>query len=99
MRTGTSCSLASCPAITLIVAQARGFREQRFRLSLKPREAYNLEAVLALRPRAGIGGRRRRPSVGAFAGFHASHRDERLADIPLAQRTNLPEAIVTAAPE
>lgn len=74
------------------------FQEDRYRLSVKPREVYNLRSALALRPvqesvevTAGS-----LPSVHSPGSTHLSR--ERLADLPLSQRTNLPDAIVTAAP-
>jgi outer membrane receptor protein involved in Fe transport len=74
------------------------FRDQRYRLRLKPREVYNLEAALVLRPveesvevvAAAL------PSGHSPGSTHLS--EARLAEMPLTQRTNLPDAIVTAAP-
>jgi outer membrane receptor protein involved in Fe transport len=74
------------------------FRETQHRLSLKPREVYNLESALVLRVveesvevTAGL-----LPSVYSPGSTYLAA--ERLADLPLTQRTNLPDAIVTAAP-
>jgi outer membrane receptor protein involved in Fe transport len=74
------------------------FQEERYRLSLKPREVHNLELALVLRPvqesvevaAASL------PSVFSPGSTHLS--GARLADLPLTQRTNLSDAIVTAAP-
>jgi len=81
----------------LIVTHA-DFGEQRYQLSLKPREEYNLEVALTLRPV--------QESVNVEASMLPSVHSPgstylggaRLAEIPLTQRTNLPDAIVTAAP-
>jgi outer membrane receptor protein involved in Fe transport len=74
------------------------FQEKRYQLSLKPREVQNLEIALPLRQvqesvevTAGS-----LPSVYSPGSTHFNA--ERLADLPLTQRTNLPDAIVTAAP-
>ncbi len=74
------------------------FKEERYRLSLKPREVQNLELALVLRPiqesvevtAASL------PSVHSPGSTHLT--GERLTELPLTQRTNLPDAIVTAAP-
>jgi outer membrane receptor protein involved in Fe transport len=82
---------------TLTITHAN-FQQERYRLSLKPREVQNLDLALILRPvqesvevTAGL-----LPSVYSPGSTHLT--GERLADLPLTQRTNLPDAIVTAAP-
>ena len=74
------------------------FREERHRLSLKPREVQNLEFALGLRPvqESVEVTADSLPSVYSPGSTHLTA--ERLADLPLTQRTNLPDAIVTAAP-
>jgi hypothetical protein len=74
------------------------FQGVRYRLSLKPREVQNIESALILRPvqesvevTAGS-----LPSVFSPGSTHFT--SERLAELPVTQRTNLPDAIVTAAP-
>ena len=74
------------------------FREERHRLSLKPREVQNLEFALGLRPvqESVEVTADSLPSVYSPGSTHLTA--ERLADLPLTQRANLPDAIVTAAP-
>jgi outer membrane receptor protein involved in Fe transport len=86
------------PADYMLTVAHADFSEQRYRLSLKPREAYTLGAALVLRPvqeavevAAAV-----LPSVHSPGSTHLA--GARLAEIPLTQRTNLPDAIVTAAP-
>lgn len=86
------------PADYLLTITHASFQEGRYRLSLKPREARNLEVALVLRAvqesvevTAGS-----LPSVYSPGSTHLT--GERLAILPLTQRTNLPDAIVTAAP-
>jgi len=75
-----------------------GFLDGQYRLALKPREAQNLEVALVLRPvqesvevtASSL------PSVHSPGSTHLT--GERLAMTPLTQRTNLPDAIVAAAP-
>jgi outer membrane receptor protein involved in Fe transport len=75
-----------------------GFLDEQYRLSLKPREVHNVELALVLRPvqesvevTAGA-----LPSVHSPGSTHLTA--ERLAMLPLTQQTNLPDAIVSAAP-
>jgi outer membrane receptor protein involved in Fe transport len=82
---------------SIAIAHA-SFREERYQLSLKPREVQNLELALVLRPvqesvevTAGS-----LPSVYSPGSTHLT--GERLASLPLTQQTNLSDAIVTAAP-
>jgi hypothetical protein len=74
------------------------FREERYRLSVKPREVQNLELALALRPlhESVEVVADALPSVYSPGSTHLP--GERLASLPMTQRTNLPDAIVTAAP-
>ncbi len=86
------------PADYMLIVTHADFGEQRYQLSLKPREEYNLEVALTLRPVE--------ESVNVEASMLPSVHSPgstylggaRLAEIPLTQRTNLPDAIVTAAP-
>jgi outer membrane receptor for ferrienterochelin and colicins len=86
------------PGDYLVTLAHADFSEQRYRLSLKPRETYNLDAALVIRPvqesvkvaAAPL------PSVHSPGSTYLS--GTRLSDIPLTQSTNLPDAIVTAAP-
>jgi outer membrane receptor protein involved in Fe transport len=75
-----------------------GFQAERYQLSLKPREVQNLEVALVLRPvqESVQVAAESVPSVFSPGSTHLS--GERLAELPLTQRTNLPDAIVTAAP-
>lgn len=81
----------------LTVAHAT-FQDRRYQLSLRPREVYTLEVALVLRPV--------QESVQVTADAPPSVHSpgstllttSRLDTMPLAQRTNLPDAIVTAAP-
>jgi hypothetical protein len=74
------------------------FQEQRYRLALKPREVQNIAVALALRPvqeslevtATSL------PTVFSPGSTHLTA--ERLTELPLTQQTNLPDAIVTAAP-
>lgn len=86
------------PADYVIVVSQEGFQEQRYRLSLKPRETYNLEVELTLSPRQETIAvtASALPSVHSVSSTQLT--DERLEELPLARRTNLPEVIVTAAP-
>ena len=86
------------PADYVLTVTRADFSEQRYRLSLKPRETYNLDVALVLRPvqesvnvAAAV-----LPSVHSPGSTYLPQN--RLAEIPLTQRTNLPDAIVTAAP-
>jgi outer membrane receptor protein involved in Fe transport len=82
----------------MLAVTLAGFQNERYRLSLKPREVQALELDLALRPvqesvqvvANAI------PSVFSPGSTHLT--GERLAELPLTQRTNLPDAIVSAAP-
>jgi len=86
------------PGDYLLTVGHANFSEQRYRLSLKPREAYNLEAALVLRPvqESVEVAASMLPSVHSPGSTYLG--EARLAEIPLTQRTNLPDAIVTAAP-
>src|SRR5262245_6959934 len=86
------------PADYVIMVRHEGFQEQRYRLSLKPRETYNLEVGLTLSPRQETIAvtASALPSVHSVSSTQLT--DERLEEIPLTQRTNLPDAIVTATP-
>jgi outer membrane receptor protein involved in Fe transport len=74
------------------------FQERRYQLSLKPRDVYTLEAALALRPL--------QESVDVTAAAPLSVHSPgstlltsaSLDTLPPAQRANLPDAIVRAAP-
>ena len=86
------------PADYVLTVTRTDFSEQQYRLSLKPRETYNLDVALVLRPvqesvnvAAAV-----LPSVHSPGSTYLPQ--SRLAEIPLTQRTNLPDAIVTAAP-
>jgi len=86
------------PADYVLSVARSGFREQRYRLTLKPREVYNLEVSLVLSPvQESV-----EVAAAALPSVHSpgsTHLDEaRLGELPLTQRTNLPDAIVTAAP-
>jgi outer membrane receptor protein involved in Fe transport len=74
------------------------FQEEQHRLSLKPREVQNIVIALVLtRLQESVEVTASTiPSVFAPGSTHLS--GERLAELPLAQQTNLPDAIVTAAP-
>lgn len=74
------------------------FREERHRLSLKPREVQNLDVALVLRPVQESVEVTAVPLPSVYSPGSTYFTGERLADLPLTQRTNLPDAIVTAAP-
>jgi outer membrane receptor protein involved in Fe transport len=86
------------PADYVLTVSHASFREQRYRLTLKPRDVHNVDVAMALRPveesvevaAAPL------PSVHSPGSTHLS--EARLAEMPLTQRTNLPDAIVAAAP-
>ena len=82
----------------VLIVSGEGFREQRYQLSLRPREVLNLEVALDLRgvQEAVEVVATPLPSVHSPGATHLG--EERLAEMPLTQRTNLPDAIVTAAP-
>ena len=82
---------------TLTVTLAN-FQDERYRLSLKPREVQTLNVTLALRPveESVEVAADNIPSVFSPGSTHLTA--ERLAELPLTQRTNLPDAIVAAAP-
>jgi outer membrane receptor protein involved in Fe transport len=86
------------PADYVLIVTHEGFQQQRYRLSLKPREVYNLEVGLTLSPRQETVAvtASALPSVHSVSSTHLT--DERLEELPLARRTNLPDVIVTAAP-
>jgi outer membrane receptor protein involved in Fe transport len=74
------------------------FQEQRYRIALKPRELQNIEITMMLRPlqESVQVTADRLPSVHSPGSTQFDQ--ERLVVLPLAQRTNLPDAIVSAAP-
>jgi outer membrane receptor protein involved in Fe transport len=82
-----------------VVTVAHGsFQEKRLRLSLRPREVFSAEAVLDLRrveEAVDV-------AVAAPPSVHSPSStlltSSRLENLPFAQRTNLPDAIVTVAP-
>jgi outer membrane receptor protein involved in Fe transport len=86
------------PGEYMLTVTLANFQDERYRLSLKPREVQTFQVTLALRPAqesvhvaaAAI------PSVFSPGSTHLTA--ERLAELPLTQRTNLPDAIVAAAP-
>ena len=81
---------------TLTVTLAN-FQDERYRLSLKPREVQTLQVTLALRPvQESVQVTANIPSVFSPGSTHLTA--ERLAELPLTQRTNLADAIVAAAP-
>src|SRR5262245_31162745 len=86
------------PADYVIMVRHEGFQEQRYRLSLKPRETYNLEVGLTLSPRQETIAVTASALPSVHSVSYTQLTDERLDEIPLARRTNLPEVIVTAAP-
>lgn len=86
------------PADYMLIITDGKFQEGRYRILLKPREVQNLALALALRPvqesiqvTADL-----LPSVHSPGSTHLTR--ERLAALPVTQRTNLPDAIVSAAP-
>ena len=86
------------PGDYVVTVSHPGFQEKRFRLSLKPREVQNIAVALALTPvQESVNVTAESiPSVFSPGSTHLT--GERLAELPAAQRTNLPDAIVTAAP-
>jgi len=86
------------PADYVLIVTHAGFGEQRYQLSLKPREEYNLEVALTLRPVQESVNVVASPLPSVHSPGSTYLGGARLAEIPLTQRTNLPDAIVTAAP-
>ena len=74
------------------------FQEKRYRLSLKPREVQNVNVAMALKPVQEAVDVTAEPIPSVFSPGSTHLGAERLAQLPLAQQTNLPDAIVTAAP-
>jgi outer membrane receptor protein involved in Fe transport len=74
------------------------FQEKRYRLSLKPREVQNVDVAMVLRPVQEAISVTAEPIPSVFSPGSTHLSAERLAELPLVQQTNLPEAIVTAAP-
>ena len=74
------------------------FQERRYRLSLKPREVQNIDVAMVLRPVQEAVSVTAEPIPSVFSPGSTHLTAERLAELPLAQRTNLPDAIVTSAP-
>ena len=74
------------------------FQERRFRLSLKPREVQNIDVALVLKPVQEAVDVIAEPIPSVFSPGSTHLTAERLSELPPAQRTNLPDAIVTAAP-
>ena len=69
------------PADYVLIVTHADFSEQRYRLSLKPREVYNLEVALALgRCRNQSTSPRTVTSVGALAWFDVSHAKQARGD-------------------
>ena len=88
----------SFPASTCSPSRCANFQDERYRLSLKPREVQTFQVTLALRPvhESVQVAANAIPSVFSPGSTHLTA--ERLAELPLTQRTNLPDAIVAAAP-
>ena len=86
------------PGDYILAVTLAGFQDERYRLSLKPREVQTLEVTLALRPvqESVQVAADAIPSVFSPGSTHLT--GERLSELPLSQRTNLPDAIVGAAP-
>jgi outer membrane receptor protein involved in Fe transport len=86
------------PGEYVLIIRHAGFQEARYRLSLKPREVQNLELKLVLRPVQELVEVPADSVSSVFSPGSTHLSGERLAELPLAQRTNLPDAIATAAP-
>ena len=86
------------PGDYMLTVTLANFQDERYRLSLKPREVQTVEVTLALRPvqESVHVTADTIPSVFSPGSTHLTA--ERLAELPLTQRTNLPDAIVAAAP-
>lgn len=86
------------PGDYLLRVTHASFQEERYRLSLRPREVQTIEVRLVLRPvqESVEVTADALPSVFSPGSTYLS--GERLAELPLTQRTNLADAIVTAAP-
>src|SRR5688572_28502376 len=86
------------PGEYMLTVTHTSFQNEQYRHSLQPREVQTLELALDLRPvqesvqvvADAI------PSVFSPGSTHLT--GERLAELPLTQRTNLPDEIVSAAP-
>jgi outer membrane receptor protein involved in Fe transport len=86
------------PGDYVLTVSHASFQGRQFRLSLKPREVQNIAVALALRPVQEVVEVAAAPILSVFSPGSTHLTAERLAELPLAQRTNLPEAIVTSAP-
>ena len=86
------------PADYVLTVTHSTFQEQRYRLSLRPREIQNIDAVLVLRPVQESVEVTAQAILSVFSPGSTHLQAERLAELPLTQQTSLPEAIVTAAP-
>jgi hypothetical protein len=74
------------------------FQEKRYRVSLKPREVQNTDVALAIRGVQESVEVRASSMLSVFSPGSTHLTRERLAALPLTQQTNLPDAIITAAP-
>ena len=84
----------------VLIAIHGNFREQRYRLTLKPRETVAVTIQLSLRPLAEVVNVTADPDV-VFTTHSPSSTlisSDRIEQSPLSQRSNLTDVIVTAAP-
>ena len=86
------------PGEYVLIVTLADFQDERYRLSLKPREVQTLDVTLDVRrvQESVQVAADAVPSVFSPGSTHLTA--ERLAELPLTQRTSLPDAIVTAAP-
>jgi outer membrane receptor protein involved in Fe transport len=88
------------PGDYLLTITHGNFQEARYRLELKPREAQNLTLELSLKPVQEtvevVAEESTIPTIHSPSSTYLS--TARLDSLPLPQQTNLPDAIVTAAP-
>lgn len=76
----------------------RDFQERRYRLTLKPREVQNLDLALILNPLQQTVQVTADAVPSMFSPGSTHLTADRLDELPVTQRTNLPDAIVTSAP-
>jgi outer membrane receptor protein involved in Fe transport len=88
------------PGEYLLTAARPDFREERIRFTLKPREVRNLTLELALRPVQETVVVEASPQdvAATFSPSSTVVQSRTLSDLPLAQRNNLADVIVTVAP-
>ncbi|MGH9785628.1 MAG: TonB-dependent receptor, partial [Terriglobia bacterium] len=88
------------PGDYLLTVSHENFLDARYRVTFKPREILNLTLELSLRPVAEVVevSAEANPIPTVYSPSSTLLPSGRLTDLPMAQRTNLPDAIVTSTP-